>query len=96
LLSLPRGFELDPDMSSETTSDEESSQEDPQRYDVDDLEMIRTIGKAEPVRLLLERRFLDDGYRRRHRHRCPFPFPVAVPFPLPLPLPLPNPSRSFL
>ena len=32
-------------MSSETTSDEESSQEDFSRYEIEDLEMIKTIGK---------------------------------------------------
>lgn len=32
-------------MSGDTTSDDEGSQEDPPRYDVDDLEIIKTIGK---------------------------------------------------
>lgn len=34
-------------MSGDTTSDDEGSQEDPPRYDIDDLEMIKTIGKSE-------------------------------------------------
>lgn len=43
-------------MSGDTTSDEEGSQEDSPRYDVDDLEMIKTIGepiKSSSVRCLL-------------------------------------------
>jgi len=32
-------------MSGDTTSDDEGSQEDPPRYDIDDLEIIKTIGK---------------------------------------------------
>lgn len=32
-------------MSGNTTSDDEGSQEDPPRYDIDDLEIIKTIGK---------------------------------------------------
>lgn len=34
-------------MSGDTTSDDEGSQEDPPRYDIDDLEIIKTIGKFE-------------------------------------------------
>lgn len=33
-------------MSGEGTSDEEGSQEDSARYDVDDMEIIKTIGKT--------------------------------------------------
>lgn len=33
-------------MSGDTTSDDEGSQEDPPRYDIDDLEIIKTIGKS--------------------------------------------------
>lgn len=40
-------------MSSETTSDEESSQEDMQRYEIDDLEMIKTIGTGTFGRVIL-------------------------------------------
>lgn len=34
-------------MSGDTTSDDEGSQEDPPRYDIDDLEIIKTIGEFE-------------------------------------------------
>lgn len=35
------------EMSGDATSDEESSQEDPVQYDVDDLEMVKTIGETD-------------------------------------------------
>lgn len=36
-------------MSGDTTSDEEGSQEDSPRYDIDDLEIIKTIGEHDAI-----------------------------------------------
>lgn len=44
-------------MSSDTTSDDEGSQEDPPRYDIDELEIIKTIGKPENVILIRDNWF---------------------------------------
>ncbi|KAL2716678.1 cAMP-dependent protein kinase catalytic subunit PRKX-like isoform X1 [Vespula squamosa] len=40
-------------MSGDSTSDEEGSQEDPPRYDVDDMEIVKTIGTGTFGRVVL-------------------------------------------